>query len=1137
MRARPPEPKSLPDLVSSVSRDEPSNTSQNYYSSQSVSNAGAYGSGQSFDFAKTQQAVAAAQQLASYYGQRNDSNANNSFSQLQYTSTPGSAFVSSTLPFTQQIQQNLLSTQSRTATQNNYKSSASRWEREERPNRAADDRFRARDNDRPSRLNDAKGKRNDSRDRNIVSKEGRDEFGRDLRGGERNKEKDKERERERPERRVRRSESPANSIGSQNVVRAVRRRYEPVNIPKLAILKTPLNVYDIKQRYSANLHIPSDLKEVIVNSNFTLNINDIPKPITFRVIEVKDDNKKKEVSKKTDSPKENKEKATKEGDKSETKEEAEEESKTEICKESDETNAKTDGKDKPSSVDHPIVSKTTYKYGVKVLIISLPSMSDIYDRMFGSDFDAISTGSKSYFLHFNKLLAFLVSRNTNDGFSLIGGKFNAQIDGYLPDSEEPNLIATAVRLVGEQTGMNLSKCAKWRLIATFVYNRDNSVDPMTPSLEINRVFMPDVWSAFDGIYDKQPKNINDLENDNQFETVLNNENLENNSEVIDTTNDKNELISTEDNGSRDEPQTTPNLEDSSALEVEPSSDSAINLLQSETIASQPMDSTAIVETTASVDTTCPPPEASDQLPLDPNTSSEAAIVDNSALDSTLESQDNDLSNVESGLQTSNTTNDISLDETAAQKAISSGDVSELHRLLESINDLKVAELRAELEKRGARLKGNHKKADLINKLRQLITQLLEDEDVVSDDVKNDWWAQRILSKENAATDDQTKAEEATEPTQTDPIVDTNSSVVCEENNTNETNDVIMIEDEKEGVQNEEQMVIDLVDDKTNDSKPNDVTIEDTPNGSQRTVKRKNDSQSPKESKKAKNIEVAPEVIPTKVTDGCVYVKGGENLTVITLHEALNHQRYDQFEMSIVSEVIRESLIHHFSHYILSTLIHNYKNPVSKDEKSAETAKPTPMPINYVHLSFAYFDSSHCGHILADDLTKLLNNANFTLSRKAFNLLMSTEDKVLYRDLCEPKELLTVTKTTSAVNTQKADDDASQASNVRIYEKNGTVYDMELLIDQSEKDEALKVRLNEELIANQEKISQLNEYIQELEARQKKMTTATEKQNDEICSFKRQKETMKTKYESMKKAVEASVLAFNKVLEKETEENK
>ena len=65
-----------------------------------------------------------------------------------------------------------------------------------------------------------------------------------------------------------------------------------------------------------------------------------------------------------------------------------------------------------------------------------------------------------------------------------------------------------------------------------------------------------------------------------------------------------------------------------------------------------------------------------------------------------------------------------------------------------------------------------------------------------------------------------------------------------------------------------------------------------------TVKRKSDSEDnpPKESKKAKNGEVTQEVIPTKVTDGCVYVKGGENLTVITLHEALNHQRYDQFEV-------------------------------------------------------------------------------------------------------------------------------------------------------------------------------------------------------------------------------------------------
>jgi hypothetical protein len=41
-----------------------------------------------------------------------------------------------------------------------------------------------------------------------------------------------------------------------------------------------------------------------------------------------------------------------------------------------------------------------------------------------------------------------------------------------------------------------------------------------------------------------------------------------------------------------------------------------------------------------------------------------------------------------------------------------------------------------------------------------------------------------------------------------------------------------------------------------------------------------------------------ESFPKKVIEGCVYVKGGENLTVITLHEALNHQRYDQFEVTI-----------------------------------------------------------------------------------------------------------------------------------------------------------------------------------------------------------------------------------------------
>lgn len=40
------------------------------------------------------------------------------------------------------------------------------------------------------------------------------------------------------------------------------------------------------------------------------------------------------------------------------------------------------------------------------------------------------------------------------------------------------------------------------------------------------------------------------------------------------------------------------------------------------------------------------------------------------------------------------------------------------------------------------------------------------------------------------------------------------------------------------------------------------------------------------------------------------------------------------------------------------------------------------------------------------------------------------------------------------------------------------------------------------------LDQLKEYINELENRQRKMTAATEKQNDEICAMKRERETMR-----------------------------
>lgn len=58
-------------------------------------------------------------------------------------------------------------------------------------------------------------------------------------------------------------------------------------------------------------------------------------------------------------------------------------------------------------------------------------------------------------------------------------------------------------------------------------------------------------------------------------------------------------------------------------------------------------------------------------------------------------------------------------------------------------------------------------------------------------------------------------------------------------------------------------------------------------------------ESPAKKLKSDESDVPQEQFPKKIVDGCIHVKGGDNLTVITLHEALNHQRYDQFEVMFI----------------------------------------------------------------------------------------------------------------------------------------------------------------------------------------------------------------------------------------------
>ena len=84
--------------------------------------------------------------------------------------------------------------------------------------------------------------------------------------------------------------------------------------------------------------------------------------------------------------------------------------------------------------------------------------------MFGYDFDHHTTSGYSYPL--NKQISFIAYRNQNDGYSLLGGKFNPEVDGFIPGTEKPDLIRAAIRCVKEQANIDLSSCSRWISLGT-----------------------------------------------------------------------------------------------------------------------------------------------------------------------------------------------------------------------------------------------------------------------------------------------------------------------------------------------------------------------------------------------------------------------------------------------------------------------------------------------------------------------------------------------------------------------------------------------------------------------------------------------------------------------------------------------
>ena len=69
------------------------------------------------------------------------------------------------------------------------------------------------------------------------------------------------------------------------------------------------------------------------------------------------------------------------------------------------------------------------KYGVKVVMLSIPSMTELYEEVCGYDFTKQITRHNN--TYFNRLVSFISFKNQNNGYSLVGGKFNLELDGLM----------------------------------------------------------------------------------------------------------------------------------------------------------------------------------------------------------------------------------------------------------------------------------------------------------------------------------------------------------------------------------------------------------------------------------------------------------------------------------------------------------------------------------------------------------------------------------------------------------------------------------------------------------------------------------------------------------------------------------
>uniref|UniRef100_A0A1B0GAE5 SAP domain-containing protein n=1 Tax=Glossina morsitans morsitans TaxID=37546 RepID=A0A1B0GAE5_GLOMM len=147
-------------------------------------------------------------------------------------------------------------------------------------------------------------------------------------------------------------------------------------------------------------------------------------------------------------------------------------------------------------------SDANYLYSAKVMLLSLPTIAELYEKCFEKDDDDVD----HHAVHPSRLISFLVGVRGRNEPMAIGGPWSPSLDGENPDKDPAVLIRTAIRTCKALTGVDLSNCTQWYRFLELYYHRTeykNMEKDGPPRVETVVIFLPDVHSCMSSISDWQ----------------------------------------------------------------------------------------------------------------------------------------------------------------------------------------------------------------------------------------------------------------------------------------------------------------------------------------------------------------------------------------------------------------------------------------------------------------------------------------------------------------------------------------------------------------------------------------------------------------------------------------------------------